>query len=689
MTTIEVLEPEQWAVVIYGDNFGRVYLDTPPGLAMAMTKALDRLNEIQQITQEAALSVSLPGTSRNKAILERFRPDALRKPANPIRVQVQQNGESLPITAMTVGGYNRDFDVDFFADDWIDSLKNLQLRDLNLGVYFWDKLTIEASWAGPRQQLVMPMIAEYGGWYITDPTVSIEDVRLAFNHYLLLKACFCAIGWELESEHLRTGNGAFAYSYLSGERWYSYRDKEDSRFVQVNIDPPRSMAGVDENILFDVVSDPLSLYNTTRPYDWFFGVADPGPFDVNVEVRNLKVSLPPPPLGEAAYTFFVQAYKNDNGTLVFLDFVTIQGATDRTVIKSIDFDVLDRNAMEGDSYGFFFGYGDLNLGGVRVPYELLSCEVNFRPDFAYYYQDEEIFLADLLDTDLSGMQLLTAVAQLCNGKLETDYGRKVVRLEAAYDYVSGSEVVSGFFQRTLPPIDMTKVTVPGATTWKRVDVEQDRFLNFAFKASTDAFILQQNRQLFFNYILDRLVGKDKTTDFENELFEPTVEILASPLDVGGDGVYMPVLWDNTVGLRSTKLGYRVLIYYGMIEQFMPDGVTAREWTFDGVAGQTDFPYFAQVALQPVPVPMVPVTFNGFANDLFRLHYRQEVQNEDDGSEYEVLLTGGDETYRAINFRRTILIQGEDAPLEVQPTAVKDHEFGSRVPLLIVAKLKSC
>ena len=687
MTTIEVLEPEQWAVVIYGDNFGRVYLDTPPGLAMAMTKALDRLNEIQQITQEAALSISLPDTPRNKAILERFRPDALKKPANPIRVQVQQNGESLPITAMTVMSYNRDFDVDFFADDWMDSLKNLQLRELDLGVYLWDQATIEVSWAGDRQQLVMPLLAHFGGWYdAPTPGVRLEDLRLAFNGYLLLKACLCAVGWELESEHLRVGNGAYQYHYLSGERWYSYRGKEDIRFVVVNIDPARSMAGTDENILFDVVSDPLGLYNTTRPYDWFFGITDPGPFDVNVEVRNLKVSLPPPPAGEAAYTFFVQAYKNDNGTLVYLDFVTIQGATDRTLIRSIDFDILDRNATGGDSYGFFFGYGDLNPGGARVPYELLSCEVNFRPDFPYYERDQDVFLADLFAPETSGMQLFTAIAQLCNGKAETDYGRKVVRLEAAYDYSNGTDIIPGFFQRSLPPVDMTQITVPDGTTWKRVDVERDRFLNFAFAESKDAYVLDQQKQDFFNFIFDRVVGKEDTTDFENELFEITLEVFADSDEVGLTGTFLPALWDNTDGRRSNKLGPRVLVYYGLID--MNVGEAVAQILFEG--DKLDpIPYFAQVALQPVPVPMVPVTFNGFANDLFRLHYRQEVQNEDDGSEYEILLTGGDGTYRAINFRRTILIQGEDAPLEVQPLAVKDHEFGSRVPLLIVAKLKSC
>lgn len=687
MTTIQVLEPTQWAVVIYGDNFGRVYLDTPPGLAMAMTKALDRLNELQRVTQEAALSASLPDTPRNKAILERFRPDALKKPANPIRIEVMSNGEAVPISAMTVRGYDRDFDVDFFADDWIDSLENLQLRDLDLGTYFWNQGNIAVSWAGDRQQLVMPLLANFGGWYDA-PTarVVLEDLRLVFNHYELLKACLCAIGWQLESEHLRVGNGAYAYSYLSGERWYSYRGKEDIRFVVVNIDPPRSMAGVDENILFDVVSDPLSLYNTTRPFDWFFGIADPGPFDVWVEVRDLTVSLPPPPAGEAAYTFFVQVYKNDNGTLVFLDFVTVQGATDRTIIRTLNFDVLDRNATGGDSYGMFFGYGDLNPGGVRVPYELQSCTVNFRPDFPYYEREQDVYLADLFDSEISGMQLFTAIAQLCNGKAETDYGRKVVRLEAAYDYSNGSEIVTGFFQRTLPPLDFRDKTVPNGTSWKRVDVERDRFFNFAFAEAKDAYVLDLQKQLFFNYIFDRVVGKEGTTDFENELFEPTLEIFAEDSEVGGSGVFMPALWDNTDGRRSNKLGPRVLIYYGEVEQL--DGETPRSFIFEEDEINL-IPYFAQVALQPVPVPMVPVTFNGFANDLFRLHYRQEVQYEDDGAEYEILLTGGDGTYRVINFRRTLLIEGEDTALEVQPTAVKDHEFGSRVPLLVVAKLKSC
>jgi len=689
MTTIRLISPTGWQVVIYGDALGEVYLDTGIGLAVAMTKALDRLDEIQQVTQEAALAISLPATERNKAILERFRPDVLKNPGNPISVEVMSGGERTPVSSMLVMGYDgSEFDVDLFADDWIEKLTQLQLRDLDLGIYTWEESEIIASWAGARNQLVMPLLAHFGGWY-APPGVVMEDLRLCFNHFLLLKSCFCAIGWELESEHLRVGNGAYAYSYLSGERWYSYRNKEDQRFVIVNIDPPRVMAGTDENILFDVVSDPLSLYNNTRPFDWFFGIAAPGPFDVVIEVRGLKVMLPAPPPGAAAYTFFVQAYKNDNGELVFLDFVTAKGAVERDVTRTLDFTILDRNATGGDSYGFFFGYGDLNPGGVRVPYNLLECSVYFRPDFPYYERTQDIHLADLFQPGLAAMTLFTAVAELCNGKIETDFGRRIVRLQAANNYTAApGTTIPGFFQRTLPPLNMTSKTVPGSLTWKRVDMERERFFNFSFAEAKDAYILQQQKENWFDFILDRKRGKESTKDFENKLFEPTLEIFAEGSEVGGLGIFIPALWDNILALRSNKIGPRVLVFYGEMEQFTPAGVNYT-WSFEGDGGKTSIPYFAQVAGQPVGGAFVPLSFNGFANDLFRLYYKKEAAEEDGGAEYEVFLTGGDETYLALNFRRTTLIQGEDAPLEVQVLAVRDHEFGTKVPVFVLAKLISC
>lgn len=49
---------------------------------------------------------------------------------------------------------------------------------------------------------------------------------------------------------------------------------------------------------------------------------------------------------------------------------------------------------------------------------------------------------------------------------------------------------------------------------------------------------------------------------------------------------------------------------------------------------------------------------------------------------EVFVAGGDLTYDQIDFRRLLLITTEDGEIELQPTAVRDHERGSRVPLLI-------
>jgi len=478
--TIQVTRPEDWQTIIYGDNFGRVYLDLPADTAISMTKALDRLDEIQQVTQEAALSISLSVTPRNKAILERFRPDAIRQPPNPILIEVRSDGERVPVAAMTVvKNTSQAFEVDLFGDDWIDQLKELKLSDLDLGSIFWDAGTVSDIWAGDRQQIAVPLLAHYGGWFAPGGVV-LEDLRFVFNDYLLLQAAFCAIGWQLESQHLSAGNGANQYSYLSPLRWYSYRDKEDVRFVQVNIDPPRAMAGTDDVILFDVVSDPLSLYNTTRPDEYYFGtgVLGFGPFDLIVEVKNLVVTLPPPPANTAAYQFYIIVYKNDNGgSLVFLSNNILTGSVDQTVTRKLDFNVLDENATDGDSYGVIMGYGDLSPVGVRVPYMLESCDVNFRPDFPYYYRGQDVYLADLLDPTITAMQLFTAVAQKFNGKIETDYAARIVRIEApfAYSEADDGDIIDGFYQRQLRPVDFRDRTVPGSLKWQRVDQERNRF----------------------------------------------------------------------------------------------------------------------------------------------------------------------------------------------------------------------
>jgi hypothetical protein len=238
--------------------------------------------------------------------------------------------------------------------------------------------------------------------------------------------------------------------------------------------------------------------------------------------------------------------------------------------------------------------------------------------------------------------------------------------------------IEGFFKKN-KAVDFRDKTISSETSWESDEKERERFRVYKFAEYTGAYL---DSDTLYTRRVDLRTGTNKEKKSENPLFEPTGEILTTTADVGGDGVYLPALWDNEDGELSTEVGPRICNYYGLISQ------SGLEWSFNGV-NEVLVPYLAQlptIAL-PVTVDFIALTFAGFARDLYNMYYRDEVEACRNGLAYKLLITGGDNSYSEIDFRRTILVRDQDSDLEMQPTAVRDHLAGSRTPLLVEARIK--
>lgn len=72
MITVQLLQPTDYHISLFGDPLNRVFLDTDEDFGIRLTKALEQLSEVEQITQEAALSVAIDSTDKNKTMLLRW-----------------------------------------------------------------------------------------------------------------------------------------------------------------------------------------------------------------------------------------------------------------------------------------------------------------------------------------------------------------------------------------------------------------------------------------------------------------------------------------------------------------------------------------------------------------------------------------------------------------------------------------
>lgn len=682
MTTIQYLTPPPAAVTRFGDPFGRVFLDVDASFEVRLTKALDAIDEREQVSQEAALSGDLPATGKNRALLEQFRPDAVNRNRGYIPVEVIQDGERLPLTGATVTGYqNNVFEVELFGASWLDDLEALVLADVDLGTFEYTKAEAINAW-NDRQSLAIPGVAHYGAWR-TPGNVTLQDLRFWFNLGKLLRECFCAVGWAFESPHFDTGEGAYLFTYLPNTDEFWYEGKQSPRYAATNVATPQGFTGMQfgNTLILDDVYDPGNLYNNPSwPGQYKYDTSFEDVVTFRIKFTDFTVELPPSPDGEPAYYFTLTITKVRNNVPFTAHIERYIGSADQTRTVVINFEYIDYDLVGGDGYIIRTNYRNLGQdGGSYQSYTILSGDVEFQPNPATFYPGDFVPLNNLLPSTVTAKDLLEAAAHLINGKLYTDYAAKKVTLYAPWDYEMQDEetIIEGFF---IPnkATDLRAKTLTAETGWKNEDRDRDRFLVYKFADSTDPYI-DSDKQ--YSRRVDLGTGVNKETKIENPLFEPTGEVKADTAEVGGSGVWLPVLWDNEDGDLSTELGPRICNFYGFVGQ---SGMT---WSFEGIT-EILVPYLAMIPTiaLPVTVDFVALTYNGFARDLYNLFYRREVENCRAGVPYSLLLTGGDDTYRAIDFRHTVLIRDEDSDLEMQPTAVRDHVAGSRVPLLVEARI---
>lgn len=689
MIAVRYINPPQWSIPTFGDGLGRVFFDTGSEFDADLTKALDRINEVQRISQEAALANSLPDTPKNRALLDQFSGDVIDRRKTPIDIEVTYNGDRLPLTGAIVSGYTTDdggsYEFEMFADDWVDKLEAKPLNEVDAGSYVYSLANVLSSWSGPRREMVKPVLAHYGG-YLTPGDVTRRDLRLWLNLGMLMEAAFCSVGWSFSCEHYETGDGANLYGYLSPESWFSYSNKNDLYYVHLEL-PEQQLSGADFDApVYNELHDPFDLFNNPTPRgvdNYLLGTSQPGEeMSVRVDIVDLNITIPAAPTGQAANVLTVFVLAGNEDVIFEENFV---GTTSGERVVNLNLSAVDIDGIQGKQY--YVGYLMFGENGP-VPFTINSGEVFFRPDPPYYADDSEIVLADLIDPEVTALDLFNSLAHFINGKVETDVASRTVTLRPPYDYTAAESgnIVPGFYMNNGPAVDFRSRTVPDSTSWEASDVDRDRYRLFKF-ADPDDEIVKIDDGDRRNRRVDLGSGKVSTTDIENELFSSTYDRVVDGSLIGGNGARLPHLWDNDEGVPSTDVGFRVGVWYGDIVQ--DRGVIQSTFLFEGVLRNT-IPFLSQVATGlPAGLSLIPLTFKGYDRDLYQLFYRRETEVDDDGIVYELNLTGGVDTYEQITFRRPLLVRGETSDLQVRPIAVKGYRWGSRDPLVVAAKILKC
>lgn len=700
MITLRMLNPDDSTVKRYGTG-GRVFLDIEEeSFKLRLTKALDEFSEVDAIRQEAGIPQSLPYTARNLSALQQYKGFLLENRKASVGVELQIGGETMGIDTIEILRFNdrtKTIEVEIFGQGWVNDLENTVLNTLDLGTYEYTAANVFATWATP-DALAYPLLAHFGG-FIDAGQVGRKDLRFIFNLFKLMEAAFCAIGYQFESSYYET-IGANIAAYLSPEDWYTYRDKNDPRRVELNFSAPRVISGPAGPIVMDEVSDPLNLYNNVllRPGEYLYNAAaEDQEGGILVKVR-LKVELEEALTTRGTFSILIYRNRVTAGPVSNIDFVLLEtiegpGAGEGPRTYELEFEVNYEDIGAADSYGVYMGY--TNEVSDFYTANVLECEISFGPNPPFYIEDDIITLADLIDPELNALDLFKDMAKLINGKIVTDSVNRIVKLLPPYDSEQLGESMEGFFERDNEPITLPGQVEEESAIQEYTATKQARHVKLKFADARDAYINEfTNQDEPYARLIDLGAGENRTDDsFGLDLFEPTLEVKTTAAEVGSgisnDTPFLPALWDNTEGRPSTKIGPRIFYVYGLVEQIQSDG-NFYEVNFEGVI-RSALGYASQSPTRPrtVAPDNVRLIFREDQNDLYRLFYRQYLNEFRSAITYDLLLNLTYIDYLEINFRRPLGLHYEGVYYVFQVLNIRDFDVSGTLSTPVKLNLINC
>lgn len=698
MIKVKINQPSQVVADAFQDADGNVYLDLDSEFELRLTKVLEQLTVENLVTQEAALSTSIPRTGKNRLILQDYEPDAdTDRPG--IEVTVTGMDHQIDVDRLRVlrmedrSGQPTRMEIELYGGGWIDDLELLPLNEIDLGTIEYLLSFVLAGWAD-NTALVVAAPADYG-FFNTPGDLTRKDLRFKYNLYKLMRQAFCDIGWNFKSPFFEVGPGAHYYGYLNKDRWYDYSNKDSDWTVITNRPSPITYTGAVERIEFNEVKDFQNQYGVFAAGP-LFTYANPTIPDAPLRIRieNLEITVKAN-LPAATFKLRVLHQKGLSGavgsTITAIAEETIVGRGDQDVTRSLDLDIFIDSV--GTSFEFFFiEMSCEDLVGNNSEYVVESGVIRYMPMFKFYVEANTITINELLRDDISSMDLFKAMAHLCKGMVDTNHASKTVTLYSPFDFLFDGNAVEGYFQRTGEVIELTNSILVDS---RQVDFEEQdrkRFVQVRFANPSCAYIASSSDEEHpYSKTFDLGSGLSETEDIDNPLFEPSLEVFTPSSAIGGDGLYLPAHWNNTEGNESNEIGIRIGYHHGLTTQENQLTGNALEFVFEGTT-RTTFGYITQDPTTNIEgtSPYHRLIFSDDAQDLFELCYRRFLREQFSKTQLEFLIWLTITQYTDFDFRKAVSVNYDESFLIYQVIALRDFAVGSRLSTPILMRpLNEC
>ena len=571
----------------YLDADGQLWLDVGDSRPKLTTKSGALNLDTGKAFDEAALGFTLPLTKKNQHYFEKsgmFSPNTVDPVTAGVDVFVLANTYALRQNKLFVKGVkDNGIEIELVQEEgsWWAQASELKLYTLDFGSYVHNQTTIEAQWGNPDWQDADPMyyhpLIHYGGFRDGTDEVWLEDFRPFLPVLGVLRKGFCEIGWEFQSPILEGDEwGRRLWMYLLKPDFWDY----SNRGVKYRFSAEYSVATLINPNVGGLPTPHVTPDTVTYdPYGHWAVYSGVGRYTNNQRPFKCRFRLQGDITLVSNSLLHFGAWDVNNQQLGELKVFATAGTT--TIDAVSDCFYLPVNASFK-----VVNLADSNAFTAEIGFEL-SVEVC---DEDRIYEGDTVQINELVDEDITLLDIVKGLSHL-GLRLHADYANKQVYLfpETLDKALLFGGSYDGFYQAGA---NMTYIGESGGSckVSKKTQTPKNRFVRFAFKKSTDAYVKRNELEAdapLFSQEVDLGTGKsDKIKDLRNPIFEPTA-------DIGfGSGARIPAMWDNKDGKVSTDIAPRILFAHGYIKQ-SNNGAIA-QFTYEGYDQKELMPYMSQL-----------------------------------------------------------------------------------------------
>jgi hypothetical protein len=608
------------------DFDGFYSLDLKEKEVLALTRKIDEYTDVGKIKQDTFKEIEVPITKKNRLLLGQIgNPSALNEDNNKIfNIQILCGDYTYPSQGLQVVGLSEDsasWECILFGEvaGWAADIRELKLNTLDLGSEICDDTFVRFTL--PAQHLytdtsypVFAPACNYGKHFINHNLIANSaNSQMVFNSYrywysplALMRALFCAVGYELIAPILETEEWRRTWIYLLDPNFETINqaDIANRGFERHDlINRPLNLTN-DSAILFStVISDPgshsfiLPGPFSAGPDGLFYSAGVIGNFKTSGTIRFTNplplILLPTDPEN---ITIKVTICKSDrygqNTQYELIDRLT--------VLASQEFFYTNPIAPGGVlNFNWNISTGDVKVyqhelvfvrfeitaylveSGTGIVHDGIFVRQNsfsvtggiflLEPTTQVIEKGDTLDFASMIHADYTGMDLVQGIAHLHNLKIQTDVVGKKIYMYPEFEIdmpISG--IQEGFFNKnTNNPLEATdKIQVKSLEQgFLNTDLKRNVYLKF--KDSTDGYIggLNLEQELHSKKIDlgDKYANGDN--EIENPFFEPMQIAIDETLGVNyplflptyelHSANLIPFLWESEASANEQPaLGYK-------------------------------------------------------------------------------------------------------------------------------------